>query len=112
MLDENAPMYGIRREKVCAPALNSGMFLAMKEQGDVLATFVGHDHDNDYAVYWHGILLAYGRFTGGPTEYTNLPNGARVIELTENSKVFRTWIRTAKGVEQLTICPDDYLKLS
>lgn len=48
-------------EKACAPLLNTGMFAAMKEAGDVMGTFVGHDHDNDYSVMWHGILLAYGR---------------------------------------------------
>lgn len=108
--DENAQMYGIRREKACAPALNSGLFTAMKEQGDIMGVFVGHDHDNDYAVAWHNILLAYGRFTGGPTEYIHLPNGARVIELTEGSRSFSTWIRTKAGVEQLTVYPDDYTK--
>ena len=108
--DENATVYGIRREKACAPALNSGLFTAMKEQGDVKGVFVGHDHDNDYAVYWQGILLAYGRFSGGPTEYNHLPNGARIIELDEASGKYATWIRTKKGVEQYTIFPDSYVK--
>ena len=108
--DENATVYGIRREKACAPALNSGLFTAMKEQGDVKGVFVGHDHDNDYAVYWQGILLAYGRFSGGPTEYNHLPNGARIIELDEASGNYATWIRTKKGVEQYTIVPDSYVK--
>ena len=31
--DENAQLYGIRREKACAPALNSGLFTAIKEKG-------------------------------------------------------------------------------
>lgn len=57
------------------------MFAAMKESGDVMGIFVGHDHDNDYAVMWKGILLAYGRFTGGNTEYNHLSNGARIIVL-------------------------------
>jgi len=52
------------------------MFAAMKEAGDVMGTFVGHDHDNDYSVMWKGIVLAYGRFTGGNTEYNHLSNGA------------------------------------
>ena len=26
--------------------------------GDVEGIFVGHDHDDDYAVMWHGVLLA------------------------------------------------------
>ena len=59
------------------------MFAAMKEAGDVMGMFVGHDHDNDYAVMWKDILLAYGRFTGGNTEYNHLPNGARIIVLDE-----------------------------
>lgn len=108
--DENAQLYGIRREKACAPVLNSGLFTVMKEQDDVRGIFVGHDHDNDYAVYWQGILLAYGRFTGGPTEYIHIPNGARMIEMTEGSPTFRTWIRTKAGIEQMTVCPDDYVK--
>ena len=72
--DENAILRGTRMEEACAPKLNTGMFTAMKESGDVMGIFVGHDHDNDYAVMWKGILLAYGRFTGGNTEYNHLPN--------------------------------------
>lgn len=97
--DENAPLVGYRLEKACAPALNTGMFTAMKECGDVMGTFVGHDHDNDYATAWHGILLAYGRFSGGNTEYNHLPegNGARVIVLTEGERTIDTWIRLRTG---------------
>ena len=45
--DENAILYGTRMEKACSAAINTGMFAAMKEAGDVMGTFVGHDHDND-----------------------------------------------------------------
>lgn len=109
--NQNASMYGIRREKVCCPNLNSGLFTAMKEQGDVMGIFVGHDHDNDYAVSWYNILLAYGRFTGGPTEYIHIPNGARVVEFTEGKRTMRTWIRQHDGkVFQETTYPSDYVK--
>ena len=109
--DENTTLYGIRREKACSPVLNTGLFATMKEQGDVMGVFVGHDHDNDYAVNWYGILLAYGRFTGGPTEYIHIPNGARVIELTEGQRTIDTHIRLASGkVEQQTSFPKDYVK--
>ena len=97
---ESAILYGIRKEKACAPQLNSGLFAAMKEMGDVRGVFVGHDHDDDYAVSWKGILLAYGRYTGGNTVYNHLTNGARVIELDENANSFRTWIRLKEGVVQ------------
>lgn len=108
--DMGAPLFGIRMEKVCSPPLNSGLFTAMKQSKDVMGVFVGHDHDDDYAVYWKGILLAYGRFTGGNTEYNHLPNGARVIEMTEGERSFRTWIRTAAGVEQTTTFPANFLR--
>lgn len=91
--DELATLIGTRREKACAPLLNTGLFASMKEMGDIQAIFVGHDHNDDYAVSWKGILLAYGRYTGGGTVYNNLPNGVRVIELTEGEKGLKSWIR-------------------
>lgn len=106
---EKAILYGTRREIACSPLLNSGLFSAMKEQGDIMGIFVGHDHDNDYAVNWHDILLAYGRFSGGPTEYTHLPNGARIIILEEDKRAINTYIRTTTGkIEQITSFPLDY----
>lgn len=45
-----------------------------------MGMFVGHDHNNDYAVAYKEVLLAYGRYTGGNTVYNDLAsNGARVI---------------------------------
>ena len=109
--DENAILIGTRMEKACAPVLNTGMFTAMKEAGDVMGMFVGHDHDNDYAVMWKGILLAYGRFTGGNTEYNHLPNGARVIVMKEGARTFTTWIRLKGGeIVDKTVYPDSYVK--
>lgn len=111
--DEKADLIGSRWEKPCAPQLNSGMFASMKEMGDIQGMFVGHDHDDDYAVYWKGVLLAYGRYSGGKTVYNNLPgsNGARVIELTEGEKGFKTWIRLKDGEIINTInFPSDFTK--
>ena len=106
-----AALIGTRKERVCAPALNSGLFAAMKECGDVRATFAGHDHNNDYAVLWHGILLAYGRYSGGNTVYNDLANGARLIELHEDGQRFDTWVRLADGqVLNRATCPDSFLR--
>lgn len=109
--DENAILVGTRMEKACAPVLNTGMFAAMKQQKDVVAVFVGHDHDNDYVVSWKGILLGYGRYTGGNTVYNDLPNGARVIEMTEGEREVETWIRLKGGkiINQVNY-PADFVK--
>lgn len=37
-----------------------------------MGMFVGHDHNNDYAVAYKEVLLAYGRYTGGNTVYNDL----------------------------------------
>jgi hypothetical protein len=89
----NVKMAGVRLEDECSPEINTGMFAAMLERGDVMGTFVGHDHINDYIFNYYGTGLAYGRFSGSKTTYTELKNGVRVIELTEGQRKFDTWIR-------------------
>ncbi|MFC5406268.1 metallophosphoesterase family protein [Cohnella soli] len=88
---QDGTINGIKGEKVCCPKLNSGLFTAMLEQGDVMGTFAGHDHDNDFIGELHGIQLCYGRVTGYNT-YGKLERGARVITLHEGKREFDTWI--------------------
>ena len=110
---DNAMSIGTRREKACSPEINSGLFAAMINAGDVMGTFVGHDHVNDYSVYWKGILLNYGRFTGSKTTYHDIPdgNGARVIELTEGKREFKTWVRLKDGkIINNVDYPADFIK--
>ena len=54
--------------------------------------------------------MMYGRYSGGDTVYNNLkPNGARIIELTEGSASFKTWIRLCDGrIEQTLTLPDEF----
>ncbi|NQX66581.1 metallophosphoesterase family protein [Paenibacillus alba] len=87
---------GIKNEDVCCPKLNSGLFAAMAEMGDVMGTFVGHDHDNDFCGTLHEIRLCFGRVTGYNT-YGGLPRGARVIRLQEGERSFETWQRLEDG---------------
>ena len=111
--NEGSFLIGTRKEKACAPEINTGLFAAMKEAGEVLGVFVGHDHVNDYAVSWKGIMLCYGRFTGGKTVYHDMPggNGARIIELTEGVRQFRSWIRLKDGqvINEFTY-PSEWIK--
>ena len=98
-------------EKAYAPNLNSGMFTAVKECGDVMGVFCGHDHDNDYSLMYYRVLLAHGRFSGGNTEYNHLRNGARIIVLHEGQRNFDTYIRERGGqILYQTTYPDSYTK--
>jgi len=85
---------GSRGEEVCCPALNSGLFAAFHEKGDVLGAFCGHDHLNDFEAPLHGIRLCYGRATGyNCYPETGFARGLRIIELTEGVRGFDTWLR-------------------
>ena len=90
-------LVGTRGELECPGALDTGMYAAMIEAGDVMCTFSGHDHNNDYIATLNGLGLAYGRFSGSRTTYTDIGYGARVIELKEGERAFDTWIRTGDG---------------
>ncbi|KAI7246696.1 hypothetical protein KC345_g12039 [Hortaea werneckii] len=90
--------YGQKLEQVCAPVLNSGLFTALVEMGDVAGTFCGHDHINDFTGSLHGIRLSYGRATGYNTYgREGFMRGARVIRLTQGRKDFETWLRLEDG---------------
>lgn len=109
--DEKNVRFGIRGEDECAPELNSGMFLAMREMRDVMGTFVGHDHVNDYIVNYYDIALAYGQFSGWNTTYTPKPiyNGARVVVLKEGKREFDTWLHLIDGTVKYRVTyPTDF----
>lgn len=95
--------YGHRLDGTCSsPQFNSGFFTAMVEMGDVMGTFVGHDHANDFCSTLHGIQLCYGRSTKYISYVDNerndhFPTGARVIRLKEGERTFDTWIRQNDG---------------
>ena len=88
---------GVRYELECAPAINTGMFAAFLESGDVMGTFVGHDHVNDYLVEYNGIALTYGCFSGSANTYQRAKHGARIIKLIEGVRKFETYIREFDG---------------
>ena len=87
---------GNRSENVYAGELNSGMFSSMYEMGDVMGTFAGHDHNNDYVGVYGGIALAYGKATGVDT-YGDNEKGGRVIMMYEGERYFETWLRDEHG---------------
>jgi hypothetical protein len=100
-----APLFGRHDEKECPGILNTGMFAAMVEAGDVMGVFVGHDHDNNYIGYLNGVCLAYGQCSGISTAYGHIGKGSRIIKLKENQRSFDSWIRTE---DNQTIFPVTY----
>jgi len=109
------PCVGVKYENVCCPRINTGFFAALHEAGDVMGTFVGHDHINDYEGNLYGIRLCYGRGSGFNTYgREGFPKGARVIQLEEGVRDFKTWLRldTGERVVQTTVHPPQGRTLS
>lgn len=101
---ESDTVVGVKQEEVADSPVNSGLFEAMREMGDVIGVFVGHDHVNDYIGLLEGIYLGYGRGTGYSTYgREGFPRGARVIELLEGKREFRTWLRLEGGAKEVQI---------
>ena len=90
--------YGHKYEPVCCPLINTGFYAALHEAGDVMGTFVGHDHVNDFVGDLYGIRLCFGRGTGFNTYgRQGFKRGARLIQLQEGVRDFRTWLRLEGG---------------
>ena len=95
--DQGEYRNGVRMEEECSPDINAGMFAEMVQQGNVLGSFVGHDHNNNYVAQLYSIVLCYGYYSGG-NSYGDLPlNGARIILLEEGKRTFSTWLRRRDG---------------
>ncbi|CAI5709143.1 unnamed protein product [Hyaloperonospora brassicae] len=89
---------GTSHESVFSAAVNSGLFSALVEVGDVKATFVGHDHINDYCYLRQGVQLCYGGGIGLGKAYgqTDVERRARVLEwkfYANETRTMRSWQR-------------------
>lgn len=91
------PKIGSKGEDVCSPKINTGLFAAFVECGDVMGCFVGHDHVNDYISYLNNIALGYGRVSSHGTTYGDLTPGARIVTLHEGKRRFDTHIYELGG---------------
>ncbi len=73
---------GSKNEQICYPIWNSGMFSNVQQQGDVKVIVTAHDHCNDYAVAYDGVMLCASSTIGtsGSTYYNSQNAGARVVK--------------------------------
>lgn len=76
--------FGEKREEVCCPSVNSGMFEVIKELGSTKNVIVGHDHVNSYSVLYEGVRLTYGLKTGDRCYANDDLNGGTLLTITDN----------------------------
>lgn len=77
-------------ESISCESVNSGLFTSMHECGDVRGVFCSYNLDNNFALVWKNIMLAYGQCSS--IDYSS--KGVRIIILKDGQEQFETYIRT------------------
>ncbi|MBQ6585801.1 MAG: metallophosphoesterase [Coriobacteriales bacterium] len=75
---------GHKGEDISASEINSGMFNAILERGDIHAMVFGHDHMNDYMVEYAGVKLMASSTISHLGYWDESIAGVRVITLHED----------------------------
>ena len=81
---EQTHLRGAKREAICCSELNSGLFAACLERGDVRGIFCGHEHYCDFSAEYCGITLAYDGALGYDMSAHDDLRGGRIIDLSED----------------------------
>lgn len=101
---EETDMYGEKREAVCCSELNSGLFMACLERGDVKGIFCGHEHMNAYHGKYCGIILGYDAAVGYDMSAHDDVRGGRVIDIYEDGTL------ETKHIKLMDIMGEDALR--
>lgn len=92
---------GLIFEKSCPSYGNDGQWDAMLEGGDVLGLVVGHDHQNNFVAHCDGMDLIQTPGVTYNSYYSNMFQGARVIELYEDDlTTYETYNLTSNELAQ------------
>jgi hypothetical protein len=99
---------GEMNEGVGSSRINSGLFAAVLERGDVKGIFVGHDHIDAGVADYYGVKLGFGGNIGyatygleGDETARNRLRGARIFTIDERHPAdFKTWYVTAAELEK------------
>lgn len=89
---------------VHGPALNSGLFTAILERGDIRAIVNGHDHKNDCMVKYVGVKLCFSSTPSTLGYHSKEQLGGRVFVVNENNpdeiETFMSYINPQPPVEK------------
>jgi len=90
--------FGMADDGIDTQAENNGLFASFRDMGNVRATFVGHDHGNDWCCKSKvgTIHVCFGRHTGYGG-YGTWARGSRIIVLGEDTETIVTYVRMEDG---------------
>lgn len=87
---------GFMGETPAVPEINNCEFDSLREHGDILGLFVGHDHNNSFVRKLKGVDLGYTQGAGYNTYGPGKKRGVRMFELYEDDlRNYKTYTVTA-----------------
>ena len=107
---EECNAIGSKRESSCASELNSGLFLASLQRGDIKGFFFGHDHLIDMQGEYCGITLACDAALGYNMSAHDDLRGGRVIELSEDGGMETYTIKLIDILGRSAMRDEDYFE--
>ena len=85
-------------EKICSPALSTGMFDAILEEGSTKDVVAGHDHENNFSALYKGVRLSYGMKCADECSWREYMSGGSVLTVDDQGKTqFRHVYVTPEG---------------
>ena len=76
---------GYQLEDVASHTLNSGLFSACVQRGDVKAIFCGHEHENQFSANYMGIMLGYDGFLSYHACHNEDIRGCRLFDISADN---------------------------
>lgn len=94
-------MQGYANEAVTGSKLNSGLFTALFERGDVLGYYCGHNHTNNFSGKYCGVNLGYAGSVGYAQPHKESVMGGRVFDIHESDpSAYTTYFSYLKDIDE------------
>ncbi len=78
--------FGEVNEKICSPALSTGMFDAIIKEDSTKNVVVGHDHENNLSVLYKGVRLSYGMKCADECSWREYMSGGSTVTVDKEGK--------------------------
>ena len=107
---EETGFIGHKRESVGSGEMNSGIFMAALQRGDVKGMFFGHDHYNAFQAEYCGISFGVGSPVGYNMSAHDDLRGGRVIDIYEDGRMFHRHVKLMELMGTAAVRDTDFFE--
>ena len=79
--------FGEVNEKICSPAVSTGMFDTIVRYGSTRNVVAGHDHENNFSAIYRGVRLSYGMKCADECSWREYMSGGSMLTVDAEGRV-------------------------